>query len=120
MIEKNKLYKEVEEQLQNLTSDIYIQIEEKLTQLICATTPKELPNKIIVEQEPAYLALQNNYQISQQELSEKSKCFLEHINQLEKENSLLKDQLEESSVKQQASKQNFQVELTQNNTCLCT
>lgn len=115
MSKKDKLSKEVEEQIQSLASDVYIQIEEKLTQLMCATPPEEPTQKIIIEQDPAYIALQNNYQMSQNELSEKNKSFSGKINQLEQENSQTKEQLEEALVKQQASEQNFQVELTQHN-----
>ncbi len=45
MAEKDKLSKEQEEQIQSLASDVYIQIEEKLTQLICAATPKDSTEK---------------------------------------------------------------------------
>jgi len=115
MSKKDKLSKEVEEQIQSLASDVYIQIEEKLTQLMCTTPPEEPTQKIIIEQDPAYIALQNNYQMSQNEFSEKNKSFLGKINQLEQENNQTKEQLEEALVKQQASEQNFQVELTQHN-----
>lgn len=85
MSKRDKLSKDVEEQIQNLASDVYIQIEEKLTQLICAATPDSTNKKNKVEQEPAYLALQNNYQTNQAELAEKTKNFTSQIKQLEEE-----------------------------------
>ena len=36
MIDKSKLSKDIEEQIQSLASDVYIQVEEKLTDLITA------------------------------------------------------------------------------------
>jgi len=100
MAEKDKLSKEVEEQIQSLASDVYIQIEEKLTQLINTVTPKNQIEKINIEQDPDYLALQSNYQTSQNELAENSKNLSEKINQLEKNTRTLKSQLDEERNKQ--------------------
>lgn len=100
MAEKDKLSKEVEEQIQSLASEVYIQIEERLTQLISTVTPKELAKKINVEQEPAYLALQSDYQASQDELIEKTKNLSEQIHHLEQNTSTLKSQLEDEQNKQ--------------------
>jgi len=99
MVTKDKLSKEVEEQIQGLASDVYIQIEEKLTQLICAATPKESDEKIIVEQTPAYVALQNNFKTHQQEFIEKSQIFSEKTNQLEQDISNLQKQLADEQSK---------------------
>lgn len=115
MAEKDKLSKEVEEQIQSLASEVYIQIEERLTQLISTVTPKELAKKINVEQEPAYLALQSDYQASQEELVEKTRNLSEKIHHLEQSTSTLKNQLEDEQNKQESSELNYQVELTQNN-----
>ncbi|MDX2371080.1 MAG: hypothetical protein QNK36_22205 [Colwellia sp.] len=101
MAEKDKLSKEVEEQIQSLASEVYIQIEEKLTQLISTVMPKESAKKIKIEQEPAYLTLQNDYQKSQNELAEKSKNLTEQILQLEQNTSTLKKQLEDERSKQE-------------------
>ena len=100
MAEKDKISKEVEEQIQILASEVYIQIEEKLTQLISTVTSKELSNKINVEQDPTYLALQNDYQASQNELVEKSKNLSEQIHQLEQNTTTLKKQLDDERNKQ--------------------
>ena len=115
MAEKDKLSKEVEEQIQSLASEIYIQIEERLTKLISTVMPKELAQKINVEQEPAYLALKSDYQASQDELVEKTKNLSEQIHNLEQNTSTLKNQLEDEIDKQEGSELNYQVELTQNN-----
>ena len=115
MAEKDKLSKEVEEQIQSLASEVYIQIEERLTKLISTVMPKELAQKINVEQEPAYLALKSDYQASQDELVEKTKNLSEQIHNLEQNTSTLKNQLEDEIDKQEGSELNYQVELTQNN-----
>lgn len=103
MAEKDKLSKEVEEQIQSLASDVYIQVEEKLTQLIGAIAPKELANETNIEQDPAYIELQNKYQTSQTESTEQTKNFLEKISQLEQETNKLTMQLEEGRDKQAVS-----------------
>jgi hypothetical protein len=100
MAEKDKLSKEVEEQIQSLASDVYIQIEEKLTQLINTVTPKNQIEKINIEQDPDYLALKSKYQTSQNELAESSKNLSEKIHQLEKNTRTLKSQLDEERNKQ--------------------
>jgi len=107
MAEKDKLSKEVEEQIQSLASDVYIQIEEKLTQLISTVTPKKQIEKINIEQDPDYLALQSNYQTSQNELAEKSKNLSEKIHQLEQNTSTLKSQLDDERSKQAKSDATF-------------
>lgn len=94
MAEKDMISKEMEEQIQSLASDVYIQIEEKLTRLICATTPKEASEKINVAQD-----------------ADSAKKFT----QLEQEKKQLKQQLDDELAKQQENKQVFQVELAQNN-----
>ena len=103
MVTKDKLSKEVEEQIQGLASDVYIQIEEKLTQLICAATPKESDEKTIVEQTPAYVALQNNFTTNQQELIEKSQIFSEKTKQLKQDISNLQKQLADEQSKYAAT-----------------
>jgi hypothetical protein len=70
MAEKDKLSKEIEEQIQSLASDVYIQIEEKLTQLICAAAPN---GESDAKQSHAYIALQQTNQTSQNEFSLKVK-----------------------------------------------
>ncbi len=110
MAEKDKLSKEVEEQIQSLASDVYIQVEEKLTQLITAAMAKEASKKIAVEQDPAYLALQNNYQTSENELAEKSKHFSEKITLLEQEVSSLAALFDEEKNKQKASQKQLKTQ----------
>lgn len=114
MAKKDKISKEVEEQIQSLASDVYIHIEEKLTQLICATTPKEASKKINVEQDPAYLALQSNYQASQKKLFEESKKFANKIKQLEEKNTHLKAQLADEQSKFAAKQVESQLSLKAN------
>ena len=104
MAEKNKLSKEVEEQIKSLASDVCIQIEEKLTQLICTVTPKKLAKQVNIEQSPAYLALQDNYQASQNELAEKNKSLSEQIYQLEQKSNTQTKQLEDEIDKEEESK----------------
>jgi len=100
MAEKKMLSNEVEEQIQSLASDVYIQIEEKLTQLICTVTKKESAKKIDIKEDPVYLALQHDYQTSQNELTEKNKSLSEQTHQLEQNTSLLKKQLDNERTKQ--------------------
>jgi hypothetical protein len=94
MAGKDKLSKEVEEQIQSLASDVYIQIEEKLTQLICTAMPKEPAKQISIKQSPDYLALQANYQISQNALAENNKKLSEQTHQLEQVFSVKNQQLQ--------------------------
>ena len=78
MAEKDKLSKDVEEQLQSFASDLSIQIEEKLTQILCAAIPKES--------------------------SEKNKNLSEQILQLDKKTIKLKEQLDVERSKNANSK----------------
>lgn len=55
MDENNKLSKEVEEKIQNLASDVFIHVEEKLTQLMCTVTQKEPTKSTTIEQENTHL-----------------------------------------------------------------
>ena len=102
MVEKDKLSKEVEEQIQSIASDVYIQIEEKLTQLVSTAVPKHTEKSVNVEQAPDYIALQKNYQASQQELTTKSKRFTEQITTLEQSVANLKKQLSDEQQKKAA------------------
>lgn len=88
MAEKDKLSKEVEEQIQSLASDVYIQIEEKLTQLICNATPEESNEIIDVEKSQPYIALEQKHQASQNNFTVK-------VNELEASIEGLKTQLAE-------------------------
>ncbi len=92
MDDKSKLPKDVEEQIQGLASDVYIQVEEKLTHLITAAIKAEVNNST---------NLQNKSTAEQEQI-------------FSKEISQLKQALAEKQVDEATSKQNFQVELTQN------
>lgn len=73
MTEKDTLSKEVEEQLQRLASDVSIQIEEKLTHILCGAIPKES--------------------------SEQNRTLSEQILQLEKKMITLKEELDDERSK---------------------
>ncbi|TPH15703.1 hypothetical protein [Litorilituus lipolyticus] len=93
MVDKNKLSKDVEEQIQSLASDVYIQVEEKLTKLIGAAI--EDGANANSTQTSDYQALEKTLQTSNEEIK------------------TLKQALSEKQAEQESSKQNFQVELTQ-------
>lgn len=118
MAEKDKLSKEVEEQIQSLASDVYIQIEETLTQLISTVTPKEPVEKVNMAQEPVYLKLQHSYQVSQNELAEQSKQFSEQIQQLEQTLSTQKAQLHQARIQAEQNNQKAQNQITSNEKAL--
>jgi hypothetical protein len=92
MVNKSKLSKDVEEQIQSLASDVYIQVEDKITHLIAAAVKAEI-NQTTDQQ---------NKNSSEKELS--------LINDI----LLLTQQLTEKELDADVKKQNFQVELTQN------
>ena len=93
MVDKNKLSKDIEEQIQSLASDVYIQVEEKLTSLITAAVKAEISNSA----------------------DQKSNKHSEQETLLSKEIAVLKQSLLEKQTDADTAKQNFQVELTQNN-----
>jgi DNA repair exonuclease SbcCD ATPase subunit len=93
MVDKNKLSKDIEEQIQSLASDVYIQVEEKLTSLITAAVKAEISNSA----------------------DQKSNKHSEQENLLSKEIAALKQSLLEKQTDADTAKQSFQVELTQNN-----
>jgi hypothetical protein len=103
MVEKSKLSKDIEEQIQSLASDVYIQVEDKLTNLIAAAVKAELSkntdqqNKVLSEKEQS---LEKNF-------SEKQSL---QVQQVEKLKQLLMDKQSDA----ETARQNFQVELTQN------
>jgi hypothetical protein len=103
MVDKSKLSKDIEEQIQSLASDVYIQVEEKLTNLITAAVTTEL-NKNTDQQNKA--------------LSEKEKSLQKGFSEKEhlqaQELAKLKDALVEQQADEEMAKQHFQVELTQN------
>jgi hypothetical protein len=114
MAGKDKLSKEVEEQIQSLASDVYIQIEEKLTQLICTAMPKEPAKKISIKQSPDYLALQANYQTSQNALAENNKKLSEQTHQLEQVFSVQKKQLHQEQTQSDTQNQQLQSQIASN------
>jgi hypothetical protein len=92
MVEKSKLSKDVEEQIQNLASDVYIQVEDKITNLIAAAVKAEIS------------------QTTDQQCTSPSDKELTLTGDI----NLLKLQLAEKQLDSDVNKQNFQVELTQN------
>ncbi|PKI16426.1 hypothetical protein CXF71_09455 [Colwellia sp. 12G3] len=92
MVDKSKLSKDVEEQIQSLASDVYIQVEDKITNLIAAAVKAEIS----------------------QTTDQQSKNSSENERVLANDINLLKQQLAEKQVDADIHKQNFQVELTQN------
>lgn len=92
MVDKSKLSRDVEEQIQNLASDVYIQVEDKITNLIAAAVKAEIS------------------QTTDQQCTSPSDKELT----LTRDINLLKLQLAEKQLDSDVNKQNFQVELTQN------
>jgi len=120
MSEKEKLSKDVREQIQGLASGVYIQIEEKLTQLICEASSTNTSNSSKIEQEfkvKENRILEANAKLidSNVMLKKDETKLTEQISLLEQKNSTLKHQLIDEQGKLAMLEQNFQVELTQNN-----
>ncbi|WP_057179259.1 MULTISPECIES: hypothetical protein [Colwellia] len=103
MVDKSTLSKDIEEQIQSLASDVYIQVEEKLTSLITAAVNKEISKS--TDQQSENLSAQE--QSLQQDFSEKLK-------RQEQELTQIKQVLAEEQADAETTKQNFQVEFTQN------
>jgi hypothetical protein len=103
MVDKNTLSKGIEEQIQGLASDVYIQVEEKLTQLITSVVTtemnknKEHQNKTLTEKEQSL-----------------NKDFVQKDQAHQSEVTNLKQALTEKDLDAKTAQQNFQVELTQN------
>ena len=114
MAGKDKLSKEVEEQIQRLARDVYIQIEEKLTQLIFTVTPKELAKQVSIKQTSDYLALQANYQTSQNELAQKNKNLCAQIHQLEQTLSAHKNTLRQERTEVMVENEQLQSQIAFN------
>lgn len=89
MAEKDKFSKEIEDQIQSLASDVYIHVEEKLTQLIGKVSIEKPAQEIVIEEDPTYLGLQKDYLSFQQETAEQAQNFITQISQLEQEKSSL-------------------------------
>ena len=92
MVDKSKLTKDVEEQIQSLASDVYIQVEDKLTSLIASAVQAQMSQATAQQNKNA---------------SEKDQVLTNEISQL-------KQAIAEHKTDQDINKQNFQVELTQN------
>jgi hypothetical protein len=103
MVDKNKLSKGIEEQIQGLASDVYIQVEEKLTHLITTAVAAEMSknneqqNKTLTEKEQSL-----------------NKDFVQKDQAHQSEITNLKQALTEKDLDAKTAQQNFQVELTQN------
>lgn len=113
MVNKGKLSKDVEEQIQSLASDVYIQIEDKLTKLISSAIEID-SQKDVSKQNDAYATLEKSYKTSQLELSEQIDVSNNQSQKFEQEINALKNTLAETQSDLETNKQNFQVELTQN------
>ena len=103
MVDKSKFSKDVEEQIQSLASDIYIQVEDKLTHLIASAIKTETSKN--TDQQNQYLS--EKEQSLQKNFTEKQQSQLKEVTQL-------KQALAEKEADEATNKQNFQVELTQN------
>jgi hypothetical protein len=66
---KNGLSKDLEEQVQSLAGDIYIQVEETLSSMLAGCAESQLTNEV-VEQHTHYLALRKSQQTLQTQLDE--------------------------------------------------
>lgn len=103
MVDKNKLSKGIEEQIQGLASDVYIQVEEKLTHLITTAVAAEMSKN----------SEQQNKTLTEKEQS-LSKDFEQKDQAHQSEISRLTQALTEKELDAKTAQQNFQVELTQN------
>ncbi len=106
MAVKDKLSKEVEEQLQSFANDVSIQIEDKLTQILCAAILKESTEKNINLSEQIHQLEKKTIKLEEQLDVERSKnvnseatlkthdeVSVTKISELEQENIYIKQQL---------------------------
>jgi hypothetical protein len=114
MDNKSKLSKDMEEKIHAFASDFYIQVEDKLTQLICSAIEVETSDKDADKSKDDYLALMVRYKNSQDALTEQEKRFTSQGSLLEQKVNALEKALAEKQNDLEASKQNAEVKLSQN------
>jgi hypothetical protein len=114
MVDKNKLSKELEEQIQGVASEVYIQIEDKLTHLIRTAIDAETNKTASLDHNEEFESLNKNYQDSQDKLAEQEGELAKQQECSSTEINFLKAKLQDSIADIETKKQNFQVELTQN------
>jgi len=111
MTKNNNLPKELEEQIQNLASDVYIQVEEKVTNLINSVVPNERVKSDQIDKNSDYLTLKDNYSLIEKELKNK----IQNIKTLEDEFTVISNALNDEKRKQKEENKKLHVELTQKN-----
>jgi chromosome segregation ATPase len=114
MIDQNQLPKELEEQIQGVASEVYIQIEDKLTHLIRAAIDAGANKETSLDQNENIKSLNESYQESQTKLAKLEQNRIDEQQSSAAEISELKAKLEEIHTNIAAKEQSFQVELTQN------
>ena len=93
MVDKNKLSKDFEEQIQSLAGDIYIQVEDKVASLIMSLNATQELTDGKVEQHSHYVALKESQQILQTELDQAKITAEEQLTVLKKEKEQLNEKL---------------------------
>jgi len=114
MVDKSQLSKELEEQIQGVASEVYIHIEDKLTDLISKAIDIRADKNTPSDHNDDLKILNKRYQDSQTKLDQQEQKLAAQQQASSTEIAALKTQLQNHIADIEAKKQNFQVELTQN------
>ncbi len=98
MVDKNKLSKDFEEQIQSLAGDIYIQVEEKVSSMLTIVAASHELTDEKVEQHTHYIKLKESQQATQTELEKAKVEIKQQIEDLQKEKTQLIEKLTISEV----------------------
>lgn len=94
MTEQKKLPSELEENIQNLAGDIYLQIEDKITALITSYSDNLAVTTEQVEQHPNYQQLKAEYENLAKNCDDKSHAHHNEVNDLLGKNKQLQSQVD--------------------------
>lgn len=93
MSEQKKLPSELEENIQNLAGDIYLQIEDKITALITSYSENLTVSPELIEQHPRYQQLENEHEQQVKSLDDKKHVYEKEISNLLSKNDQLINQI---------------------------
>ena len=93
MSEQKKLPSELEENIQNLAGDIYLQIEDKITALITSYSENLTVSPELIEQHPRYQQLENEHEQQVKSLDDKKHVYEKEISNLLSKNDQLISQI---------------------------
>lgn len=93
MSEQKKLPSELEENIQNLAGDIYLQIEDKITALITSYSENLTVSPELIEQHPRYQQRENEHEQQVKSLDDKKHVYEKEISNLLSKNDQLISQI---------------------------